>query len=116
MRAPPGFDRANALERQRFVAHQKLGVFFRENVVGHRAERVAVAQGPTEREHQRGLAAADGAADADGEGALLVIAVQGLVAFVKEARVRPVFMVVPMVGVVVVVVVVVSQVRLLHHD
>ena len=52
---------------QRVVADQELGVLAREDVVRHDAEPQVVAQPPAQREQQRGLAAADRAADADGE-------------------------------------------------
>ena len=55
---------------ERLVAHEELGVLLREDVVGHDREVVVVAEQPAEREQQRRLAAADRAADADGERAL----------------------------------------------
>ena len=52
---------------ERLVALQELGVLAGEDVVGDDAEPHAVAQRAAEREDERGLAAADRAADADGE-------------------------------------------------
>ena len=65
VRAAAGLDGADLRGGQRFVAVEELGVLAREDVVGHDAERDAVAQLPAQREHERGLAAADRAADPD---------------------------------------------------
>ena len=53
--------------RQRLVAHEELRVLFGVDVVGHDGELVAVAQRAAQRERQRRLAGADGAADADAQ-------------------------------------------------
>ena len=58
------------------MAHEELGVFFREDVVGHDREVVLVAQETAQREQQRRLAAADRAADADRERARAVVALE----------------------------------------
>jgi hypothetical protein len=49
------------------------------------------AQVPAQSQQQRRLAAAHGSADADGEGALVEVAAQGLFALVKMAGVIKVF-------------------------
>ena len=46
---------------------QELSIFLREDVIRDHREVVVAAQQPAQREKQRGLAASDGAADADGE-------------------------------------------------
>ncbi len=67
MRTAAGFDRRDPFGGERLVPHQELGVFLREDVVGDDRELVVLAQQAAESEEQRGLAAADRAADADGE-------------------------------------------------
>ena len=75
MRAAAGLDRADALRRQRLVAHQELGVFPREDVVGDDARGCESSRSSAaERQQQRGLAAADRPADADGERARAIVA------------------------------------------
>ena len=69
VRAAAGFDGSDLRGGKRFVAVEELGILAREDVVGDHAEPERVAQLAAQREHQRGLAAADRTADADGEGA-----------------------------------------------
>ncbi len=87
MRAPAGFHRPDPLPGQRFVAHQELRVLASEDVVGHHAEADLVAQGAAERQHQRGLAAADRTADSDGERAGTEVAAPGDLPLMKVSRV-----------------------------
>ncbi len=74
VRAPASLDGADALLWQRLVADQELLVLARKDVVGDCSNVVLVAQGAAEGEEERRLARADGAADADGEGALPPVA------------------------------------------
>ena len=98
VRTAAGFDGADAALVERLVAHEKLGVLAREDVVGDDAEAVRVAQRAAEREHQRRLAAADGPADADREAARAVVARDRRVALVEEAGVIVMFVRVRMSG------------------
>ncbi len=70
MRAAAGLDAEDAIGRKRAGARQELGVLLGVDVVGDRGDVVAVAQLLAERVHQRRLAGADGAADADAQGAV----------------------------------------------
>ena len=70
VRAAAGLDPDDALERQRLGAHQELGVLAGVDVVGDRGDRLAVAHPLAELVHQRGLAGADRAADADAQGSV----------------------------------------------
>jgi len=74
VRAAAGLDGADPGERQGLVPGEELGVLAREDVVGHHAERAAIAKRAAQRQHERGLAAADRAADPDGERALREVA------------------------------------------
>src|SRR4030095_10376574 len=67
VRTAAGFDRADALDWERVVAHQELGVFPGEDVVRHDAKLMVVAKPPAERQEQSGFAASDRASDADRE-------------------------------------------------
>jgi hypothetical protein len=91
VRTAAGLDRADAVLVERLVADQELGVFAREDVVGDDAEAVGAAKLLAERQHQRGLAAADRAADADREAARRVVARERHVALVKESGVFVMF-------------------------
>ena len=68
VRAAAGFDAGDALGHERAGAHQIFGVPFGVDVVGDGGDLVAVAQPLAQRVHQRGLARADRAADADAQG------------------------------------------------
>ena len=68
VRAAAGLDAEDAFGRERAGAGQELGVLLGVDVVGDRGDVVVVAEALAERIHQRGLAGADGAADADAEG------------------------------------------------
>ena len=70
VRAAAGLDAGDALGRQRAGAHQIFGVPLGVDVVGDGGDLVAVAQPLAQRVHQRGLAGADRAADADAQGAV----------------------------------------------
>ena len=61
-----------------------------EGVRGHQAALQAIAQRPTQREHQRGLAAADRATDPDRERARGKVAAQWGIALVEPTGVVPV--------------------------
>lgn len=58
--AASGLDGADARGGEGAVARQELSVLAREDVVRHGRDRVLRAQGKTQREHQGGLAGADG--------------------------------------------------------
>ena len=83
--AAAGFDGADAGGFQGLVLGEKLAVFLGKNVIGNGGEAEGFAQPEAELEHEGGLAAADGAADADGEGAFFEVAVTRQFAFVKVA-------------------------------
>jgi len=87
VRAAAGLDRADAVVRQGVVAHEELAVLAGEDVVGHRRQRQRFAQAAAQLQHQCSLARADWTADADGEGAVGVVARQGCVAVVVVAGV-----------------------------
>ena len=70
MRAAAGLHPHDALDGQRAGARQNQRVLLGVDVVGDGADFVAVAEGFAQRLHQRGLARADGAADADAQGAV----------------------------------------------
>ena len=86
VRAAAGFHRADALGGQRVVAHQEFRVFLREDVVGHHAKLIAVAQAPAERQQQRRLAAAHRAADAHGERARAIVPRPWRIPLVEQSR------------------------------
>lgn len=83
--------RANALSRQGIVAHEEFAVFLGENVVGDGGDIQPVPEALAELKHEGGLAAADRAADADGERTLLEIPVKRQIAFVKMTGMLHVF-------------------------
>ena len=83
---PPVSTAAIRSAGKRVVAGQELGVLPREDVVGDDGELVIVAKQPAEREQQRGLAAADRAADADGERPAREVAGERRRAIAKRAR------------------------------
>ena len=62
---PPVSIAEDAVRRQRAGACQELRVFLGVDVVGDRGDVVAAAQEFAQGVHQRGLAGADRAADAD---------------------------------------------------
>ena len=68
VRTAAGLDAGDALGRERAGAHQIFGVPLGVDVVGDGGDLVAVAQMLAQRIHQRGLAGADRAADADAQG------------------------------------------------
>ena len=65
MRAAAGLDAGDALGRERAGAHQVLGVPLGVDVVGDGGDLETAAQPLAQGVHQRGLARADRAADAD---------------------------------------------------
>ena len=91
VRAATGFDGADAFGGEGFVADEKFAVFFGENVVRDGGDAEAVAEMAAELEHEGGFAAADGAAHADGEGALGEVAVEREIAIVEVTGVIQVF-------------------------
>ncbi len=101
VRAATGFDCAYPLGLERIVAHQKLSVLFGENVIRHGGDVQLFAEALTELQHQCGLAAAHGPADADGEGALVEVSIKGRITFVKVPGVLEMFVRVTVVAVVV---------------
>lgn len=90
--AAAGFDAEDAVGGEGFVADEEFGVLAGEDVVGDDGDVGAVAVGAAEGEEEGGFAGSDGAADADGEGAGLEVAVgEERVAFFVEAGVVEVF-------------------------
>ena len=89
VRTAAGLDGADALGGERAMPVEELGVLAREDVVGDDAEAHAIAQRAAEREDERGLAAPDGSANADREGALRVVATARGLAVAEAPRVRP---------------------------
>lgn len=82
-------DGDDAIRRQRAMLGQEFGVLAREDVVRDRGDVVFVPQRQAEFEHERGLAAADGPADADRECPVAeVAAVKHLVAVDEASRPR----------------------------
>jgi hypothetical protein len=67
VRAAAGLDTHDALGRQSAGAGEELGVLLGVDVVGDRRDLVAVAHVLAQAIHQRGLAGADRATDADAE-------------------------------------------------
>ena len=67
VRAAAGLDAHDALVGERARPHQDLGVLLGVDVVGDRAQIEAVAKRLAQRLHERGLAGADRAADADAQ-------------------------------------------------
>lgn len=67
--AAAGFNGADAFGGEGLVADEEFAVFFGEYVVGDGGDIPLVAHFAAELKHERGFAAADGAADADSEGA-----------------------------------------------
>lgn len=86
VRAAARFDGANTFRLERLMFGKKLAVFFCKNVVGDGSDVDCFAQPFAKLEHQRGFTTADGSADADGERALIKIAVNRHFAIVKMAR------------------------------
>ena len=75
MRAPAGLHRPDPAGLQSLVPREELAVLAREDVVGHGADvSTLLGEVPAELQHQRRLASPHGSADADGEGALVVVA------------------------------------------
>src|SRR5262245_51813828 len=70
VRAAAGLDPRDTLGGKRAGAHEIFGVPLGVDVVGDGGDLVAGAQRLAQRVHQRGLARADRAADADAEGAV----------------------------------------------
>ena len=89
--AAAGFDGGNAFLGKGVMADEKLPVFLGEDVVGDGAETQAIAQSEAELKHESSFAAADGAADADGEGASFEVAMEGLFAEMEVAWMIEVF-------------------------
>ena len=67
--AAAGFDGQDAIFGQGTMTDEKFAVLAGEDVVGDSAKGDLFMQSLAESEHESGLAAADGAADADGKGA-----------------------------------------------
>ncbi len=91
VRAAAGFDGADAVGFEGFVAHEEFAVFFGEDVVGDGGDLVAVAQLAAEGEHQGGFAAADGSTHTDGECASGKVAGERLFASGEMAGAGPMF-------------------------
>ena len=73
MRAAAGLHAGDAFRRQRAGARKIFGIPFGVDVVGDGGDLVFVAQLLAQRIHQRGLAGADRAADADAQGAARIL-------------------------------------------
>src|SRR6186713_2517923 len=71
-----GLDRPDAIGAECLVPRQEFAVFLREDVVRDRGDVHPVAQLEAELKHQRSLAAAHRAADADRERAPREVAVE----------------------------------------
>ena len=91
MRAAAGFNSANLVGFKRVITDEKLAVFLRENVVCDGGDFVRLAELAAKLEHKSGLAAADGATDADGKRAPMEVAIQREIALVKMPGVIQVF-------------------------
>lgn len=87
VRAAAGFDGSDTVRGEGLMADEEFAVFAGEDVVGDGGEAEAVAEGEAELEHEGGFAGADGATDADGEGAGGEVAVEGPFAIVEVAGV-----------------------------
>ncbi len=81
-----GFHGADSRGVQGLVADEEFTVLAGEDVVGDGGDVPVFAKTPAELEHQRGLAAADGAAHANGEGPPLEITIQRQLALVEMTR------------------------------
>jgi hypothetical protein len=79
----PRLDSANAFSFKRTVLHEKFAILSGENVIRHGGHAHPLAQTFAKLKHQRGLPAADRAADADGEGTLPEISRQRPIAFIE---------------------------------
>jgi hypothetical protein len=91
VRAPAGLDRADSLRWESLMPMQKLSILPRENVVGDDSEAHPVAEREAQCKKKSRLAAADGAADADGERSARVVALSSRSAPMKEAGVLQYF-------------------------
>ena len=78
VRAAAGFHAGDAIGGERARAHQIFGVPLGVDVVGDGGDFVSVAQLLAQQIHQRGLAGADRAADADAQGSVRIGAARGL--------------------------------------
>ncbi len=87
VRTTAGFDSADSFGRKCVVTNQEFAVLFGEDVVGHGGNVHFVAKESAELEHECGFSASYGSANTNREGALLEIAVQRQIAFVKVAGV-----------------------------
>jgi hypothetical protein len=88
VRAAACFDGTDAFGVQSLVPNEEFTVFASEDVVRHSGKVDSIAQFLTKSEHEGGLAAADRAADSDGERALGEVAGERLFALMKVARVN----------------------------
>jgi hypothetical protein len=86
VRAAAGFHRADALRFQRMMPGEEFAVFLGEDVVGNGGDARRLPQLAAKLEHQGRLAAADGSAHTDGEGASLEVPVERQLAIVKVSR------------------------------
>src|SRR4051812_22108431 len=97
VRAAAGLDGADPCFGQRLVAHQELGVLAGEDVVRHHSQGDAIPKLAAEGEEERGLAASDGSADADGERPQRVVARERPPALVEVAGVAEMIVIVSVV-------------------
>ena len=80
-----GFNGANAFGFERFVRGQKFAVFLRKNVIRDGGDIARFAKAFAQLQHQSCFSAADGPANAHGEGALIEIAIERAFAVVEMA-------------------------------
>ena len=83
MRTSAGFHGANAFADERLVADQEFTVLAGEDIIGDCCDTDSILQLQAQLEHQCGFATPDGAADPDGEGTALEIAVQRQFALIE---------------------------------
>ena len=85
VRTTAGFHGTNAFGRQRLMSGKKFPVFAGKDIIGDHGNVHFPAELKAKLEHERGLAAAHGAAHAHGEGALPEITVERRIAVMKMA-------------------------------
>ena len=92
VRAPPGFDSADAVSGKGLVLDQEFAVFAGEDVIRYGRHAESVPESEAELKHEGGLAGADGSADTDGESPLGEVPVEGQFAVVEVPCMIKVFM------------------------
>jgi len=84
---PAGFHGADTFRRECLVTNKKFTVFPGEDVVGDGSNVHSVPQFPAERQHERGFATANRAADTNRKGTARQVTTERLVAVMKMSRV-----------------------------